>query len=259
MIDLLIDIGNSRIKLALVEDNEYEYLGAFSVENLLSEVVAQTFLEQLDFTPQHIFIASVSTESIEMEVRNAIAVKWGLLPIFMSTQQECCDVKNGYEKPFQLGVDRWLALLGARSLTKGDFIVVDAGTAITVDHVYQGSHQGGFIVPGLTTLRKSLTSSTANLSSDCSGMTSESKVSRPAKFMATDTQSAICGGTLYMASAFVNSLLSDLIIQSQHQPNIYFTGGDGNLLSSLLNVKSEYIEDLVLLGIINVKENIKKA
>ena len=260
MIDLLIDIGNSRIKLAVDERGDYEYLGAFSINQIVSETSASQFLNQLDFTPSHIYISSVASPAVDMEVRNAIALKWGLLPIFMSTQAECCGVVNGYDKPFRLGVDRWLALLGARSLTKDSFVVVDAGTAITVDSVQEGKHQGGFIVPGLKTMRTSLTERAAGLDEDCQSIVNDSSVDElPRGFLATNTQSAICGGTLYMASAFVNSLLADL--QSQHSIGykIYFTGGDGQLLSTLYSGESEYIEDLVLLGTINVKENIKKS
>ena len=261
MIDLLLDIGNSRVKLAIVEDNDYEYLGAFSIDNLASESIALTFLDQLDFIPNHIYVSSVASEQVEMQLRQAIACNWGLMPIFMSTQVECCEVKNGYQQPFKLGVDRWLALMGARGYTPDDFIVIDAGTAITVDFVQSGQHQGGFIVPGLATLRHSLTNNTANLNANChrDEPYRETEVSRPAQLLATNTRSAICGGTLYMASAFVNSLITDVLGQSDRLPNIYFTGGDGQLLSSLLTIDSDYIEDLVLQGIINVKENIKKS
>ena len=263
MIELLLDIGNSRVKLALVEDHDYEYLGAFSIENLTTESTALTFLDQLDFIPSHVYVSSVASEQVDMQIRQAVASKWGVMPIFMSTQLDCCDVKNGYDQPFKLGVDRWLALMGAREYTSNDFIVIDAGTAITVDQVKAGQHQGGFIVPGIRTLRQSLTNNTANLTADCDLGIDEpgidSNPSRPAQFLATNTQSAICGGTLYMASAFVNGLITDLLSSSETLPNIYFTGGDGALLSSLLTMNSDYIEDLVLQGIINVKESIKKS
>ena len=259
MIDLLLDIGNTRVKLGLVEDKDYEYLGAYSTQNFLNEDTLLSFLTDLDFKPDHIYVSSVADEYIEMLFRQAIAVKWGLMPVFMSTQLSCCNITNGYQLPFKLGVDRWLSLLGARTFTETDFIVIDAGTAITVDSVINGAHQGGFIVPGLSTLRRSLSQNTALLNDDCASIEPSSKATQLDQLMPSDTQSAICGGTLYMASAFVNTLVVDLLSQSQSLPNIYFTGGDGALLSSLLTAESEYIEDLILLGIVNVKENIKKS
>lgn len=261
MIDLLIDIGNSRIKLAIDDADGYEYLGAFTTNKITSDEASSQFLNQLDFTPSNVYVSSVASASIEMEVRTAIADKWGLLPVFMSTQRACCGVKNGYSEPLQLGVDRWLAMLGARSLTKNSFIVIDAGTAMTVDSVDNGKHQGGLIVPGLTTMREGLVKNAAQLREDCQSIRlPETKpVEGVSSLLATDTQSAICGGTLYMASAFVNNLLFDLQQKKSHPYKIYFTGGDGLLLSSLFSGQSQYIEDLVLLGIINVKESLKKG
>ena len=42
-----------------------------------------------------------------------------------------------------MGVDRWLAILGAAKLTDKPFAVIDAGTAVTVDFVADGQHLGG--------------------------------------------------------------------------------------------------------------------
>jgi len=259
MINLLIDIGNSRIKLALTDNNDYEYLGAFSIQKVHTANAAEQFLSQLDFIPEDIYISSVADPALDMELRTAIATKWNILPVFMSTQSECCGVANGYEKTFTLGVDRWLALMGAQAHSQSSFIVIDAGTAITVDYVSDNQHKGGVIVPGLSTLRHSLTDSTANLEADCAPLHHLFQSDGPADLLATNTQSAICGGTLYMAAAFINQIINDIQNSGEQPAEIIFTGGDGELLSSLTNVHSEYVEDLVLQGIINVKESIKKG
>ena len=259
MIELFIDMGNSRIKVALIDDGEYAYLGAFAIEQISTKMRTQSFFQQLDFVPDHVYISSVADSSLELQITTAIEQKWHILPVFMSTQVTCCGIVNGYDKASKLGVDRWMALMGAQALTQCDFMVIDAGTAITVDAVREGQHQGGMIVPGLHTLRQALTAKTAQLSEDCTHLNLPSKMTRPGGFLATNTQSAICGGTLYMAAAFVNQVIFDLQSQANKPFKIYFTGGDGQRLSSLTNVPSEYVEDLVLQGIINVKENLKKG
>ena len=259
MIDLLIDIGNSRIKLALVDNHDYEYLGAFPTTEIRSEASAHAFLQKLDFNPEHIYISSVANPALEMELRTVIASKWNILPVFMSTQATCCGITNGYQHAFKLGVDRWMALMGAQTFTHDSFIVIDSGTALTVDSVYEGKHQGGFIVPGLQTLRSSLMHKTAQLDETCTTLEPISEVNREVDFLARDTQSAICGGTLYMVASFINQVIFDIQAKLDQPVKVYFTGGDGQLLSGLIDVQSEYIEDLVLLGIFNVKENIKKG
>jgi type III pantothenate kinase len=67
------------------------------------------------------------------------------------SSEAAAGVINGYADPARLGVDRWLALLAARQWAAGDVIVVDAGTAITLDLLTgQGVHLGGYILPGVT-------------------------------------------------------------------------------------------------------------
>lgn len=259
MIDLFIDVGNSRIKLALLDGDNYEYLGAFPVDKLVSTENSSHFFSQLDCQPDHIYISSVAEAGIEMKLRDLIAELWQLLPVFMSAQSACCDIHNGYSQAHQLGVDRWMAMMGAREQTSGSFIVIDAGTAITVDAVIDGEHKGGLIVPGIQTMRTSLLQEAANLNPDCHALIDSTQDKKSLGPLASDTQSAICGGTLYKAAAFVNNVIVDIQSQYINHLDIYLTGGDGALISSLLNIPNEYIEDLVLLGMINIKENIKNG
>ncbi len=63
----------------------------------------------------------------------------------------------GYREHARLGIDRWLAMLAARSDLTGRSMVVDAGTALTVDLLDgDGVHAGGYIAPGLTLMMGSL-------------------------------------------------------------------------------------------------------
>ncbi len=258
MIDLFIDLGNSRIKLAIVDNDNYEFLGAFPLAQLSATDNGNDFFAELDIDPQHIYVSSVADAAIELTLRQLIADQWQLLPIFMSTQSECCQIQNGYEQAHQLGVDRWMAIMGARSLTSGSFIVIDAGTAITVDTVYDDQHLGGLIVPGIATMRESLTAGTANLNAQCDQLMSDEGDSN-LDSLAVDTQSAICGGTLYMAAAFASTIVEDIQSKYVTHLEVYITGGDGPVLGGLIGSKCEYIEDLVLLGMINIKENLKKC
>ena len=61
-------------------------------------------------------------------------------------------VRNAYQAPSGLGADRWLCLLAARHLVAQDVIIIDAGSAITVDLMNsKGQHLGGAILPGFNT------------------------------------------------------------------------------------------------------------
>lgn len=70
----------------------------------------------------------------------------------LRSEAECMGVKNGYLKPERLGIDRWLVLLAAAELGSGDCLVIDAGSAITLDLLRaDGQHLGGAILPGINT------------------------------------------------------------------------------------------------------------
>ena len=58
-------------------------------------------------------------------------------------------VRNGYKKPSQLGDDRWCAVVGKANIIKKPFMVVDCGSAISIDFVnFNAKHEGGYILSG---------------------------------------------------------------------------------------------------------------
>ena len=70
-------------------------------------------------------------------------------------------LRNGYAEPLRLGADRWLAMIAAWADTPADCIVVDAGTALTVDAIgADGQHRGGIIAAGLQTSEKAVLGAT---------------------------------------------------------------------------------------------------
>ena len=69
-----------------------------------------------------------------------------------------------YQDPSKLGSDRWSAIIGARSLSKVNTLIINAGTATTIDLLgANGVHYGGWILPGLELMHKSLETNTAQL------------------------------------------------------------------------------------------------
>lgn len=92
---------------------------------------------------------------------------------------------NGYADANRLGVDRWLALLAARQVAPGDLVVVDAGTAITLDLVRaDGKHLGGYILPGVTRQAQSLWGGTGRVQV-------EAQVLKPRLVPGQDTQACV--------------------------------------------------------------------
>jgi len=80
-----------------------------------------------------------------------------LHPMLAKGSMELAGVRNGYSDYTKLGMDRWLALVAAYVRCRRACVVIDLGTAITVDFVdAAGQHLGGYIAPGSKLLRTGL-------------------------------------------------------------------------------------------------------
>src|SRR5690606_23962856 len=150
------DLGNSRIKWRL---RDAEQLLASSVTEDLASFLLQSTKQVL---PQNLPLArfccvSVRSQSANEELAGECEARRGVSPGFARAEALLAGVVNGYESPLDLGADRWLAVVAAYSRLAKSCVVVDAGSAITVDLVSdQGRHLGGYIAPGLQLMRRSL-------------------------------------------------------------------------------------------------------
>ncbi|MGQ0621781.1 MAG: type III pantothenate kinase [Panacagrimonas sp.] len=154
---LLIDVGNTRLKWAWVEDGEIVEGGAAMHDDNPADILAQADLDE----PDSIAVASVAGPAHDIALTKVCAVRWQLKPAFARVAAERDGLRNGYAEPQRLGVDRWLAMLAAWARTRGPCIVADAGTALTVDVVDdRGQHLGGIIAAGLRTSEKAVLGAT---------------------------------------------------------------------------------------------------
>lgn len=108
-------------------------------------------------------IASVAGDAVNSWLKDVLA-DLGIPSDFARVSVERHGLKNAYEKPQQMGVDRWVAMLAAWQQTRKGVCVVDAGSAVTVDFITAtGQHLGGYILPGLRLLQESLLGATAEV------------------------------------------------------------------------------------------------
>ncbi len=146
---ILLDCGNSSIKAQWRENRQVRASFATRYEGgwpqrleswLQGFPVMQVYLSSvLDAERQSRLDASLNDHSIAAPVR------------FVS-QASAGGVTNAYAEPERLGVDRWLALIGAADRFAADCLIIDAGSAITLDLLRRdGRHLGGAILPGLNT------------------------------------------------------------------------------------------------------------
>jgi type III pantothenate kinase len=235
---LLIDIGNSRVKWGWGKQGGIEPGDSFATLAAL-----QGFNHHWDDAPPpgRVVVANVAGADICLALQTFSVQRWGLAPRFVCSSAQACGVSNGYTFPEKLGVDRWLALIGARHLGHGPCCIADCGTALTFDALDgAGVHLGGLIAPGLGLMRGALARGTHGLAlveSNCqSGL-------------ARDTAAAIVAGTRLAAAGLVERAYRETARRLGCQPRLLLTGGDAPSLGEELTLAFELRPHLVLEGL----------
>lgn len=156
---LLLDVGNSRCKWARIQNGEWTQLGV--AENDGWEKLQHDF--DLLPPPARVVISNVGGDAAAQRMRT-ICSKWTAPMEFVTATNRQCGVSNTYQHPARLGSDRWAALIAAWNRIGRSCLVVNCGTATTVDALSDsGEFLGGLIVPGITLMRQSLLNNTAQL------------------------------------------------------------------------------------------------
>lgn len=160
---LAIDCGNSRLKAGLWQRGALVPLQPVDRPANPDDLpgVLADMLGSVDDVSR-VVVASVVTPAHEAVLSAQLAARFDVAPEFAAVTPE--RFPTDYSRPDVLGVDRWLAALGAW-VTAGDACaVVDCGTAVTVDLVSrEGRHEGGLIAPGTQTMARALSTHTARL------------------------------------------------------------------------------------------------
>lgn len=236
---LELDCGNTRIKWRLRCGKEISLRSSFLTSESFDQInIPEVLRSQI----KRVLVSSVLDDDYRRKIVGWSLAYLSLNPEFAHTEYTCAGVINGYQQPEKLGVDRWLNILAARAQTGAGCVVVDCGSAITVDVITaQGEHLGGYIAPGLRLMRESLSSKTSAINLGKIGY-SESV------FPGRNTVAAIKSAELAMITGLIVQAKAILSNYEAGESTLWITGGDGEWLSSMLN-SSKYVEDLVLDGL----------
>lgn len=219
---LLIDIGNTREKLAIVSDNQIT-----AVTNPSATTVSGLPI-------QKVLYATVASEQRTEALKCVLALEhlsWQQI----QSESQAFGVINSYSEPKRLGVDRWLAMLGVNRLYPDkSVLIVDAGTAVTVDWLSaKGVHQGGWILPGFIMQQQSVLNHTARVLA---------AAQRSADIQpGTDTESGLKNGCLATIIGAIR-----FAWQSKPTDVVVLTGGDTDLLMPHLLDLPLYTEPMLI-------------
>ncbi len=256
---LLIDAGNSYLKWTLLSNGEISKLNSLVYPEETNSNFLQAFLKKEALDCNEVFIVSVKKNEFIQAIQKA-AQSLDLKVNVIKSSRKLADITNAYNDPETLGTDRLVAMVGAYSLlrSKTPCIVVDSGTATTIDAIdNNGNHLGGIIFPGYELSEKSLLRNTDLLPQ----LNDKSKTTLSSIF-AKDTSQAISSGCLLSNSAAIEGICSameeemksHLILNDTSIPRFICGGGASKLLPFLKNDGYTHEEKLLMIGLKRIKE-----
>lgn len=240
---LLVDIGNSRVKWATLDGGRLGEQQAAAH----AEWTVDDWRRSLFDAPgiDRVVAASVAGGPSAAALDEAARRATGRPAVFVATSAEAAGVRNAYPDARLLGVDRWLAVIGAYRMVRGPCCVADVGTAATLDGVARdGRHLGGFIVPGPELMMRSLWGGTAALAIHAA--TSGAAAGAP---FADNTRDAIERGCLLAVAALIDRGVVEMSRQLGVRPTLLVTGGGAAALADRIDTPAEWVPDLVLRGL----------
>jgi len=221
---LEFDIGNSNIKWRFCSDGKIHSSGSCSHNG---RIVYRYLLASIDVVPSCISVVSVLATEKE-QFSEWCYRRWGLKPQFAEVARHCAGVTNGYDEVSQMGPDRWLGMIAAYNQVHHDCLVVDSGSACTVDLLLaSGQHLGGYIVPGLELMRGALFRDTDRVK--LSSINYDDDV-----VLGCSTNQAVSSGLQLMLLGLVSIALDELIKAGADRPVVIITGGGAQNLAELL-------------------------
>lgn len=247
---LYIDAGNSAIKWALSSADTLSEMVSLSYPEKISSEIFIDVWKQVD-KPIRVVASSVGSEIIWQAITEACNELWNIDVQRVSSIKQGYGLINAYDKPSDLGSDRWCAMIGAYHEVKSAFMLVDAGSAITIDVVNElGQHMGGYITPGLTMMKQSLGVNTAQIT-----VAATDKSLGTSLLPASSTAECVTAGIYLSAVKLIEGIFEK---ESKNTKDLkcILAGGDANLIADLLSLKYVIIPDVVLRGLAETqKEN----
>lgn len=239
---LELDCGNSFIKWRALSANGVQVVCGGVVgsdDELLGALRTQ------GVAPGGCRLVSVRTDEETERLVSLLTATFAIECVCASPAQELAGVRNGYEQYERLGLDRWLALVGAYRQAQQACLVLDLGTAVTSDFVdADGAHLGGFICPGVPLMRSQLHTHTrrTRYAEGLAGQASQSLL--PGR----STVEAVERGCLLMLRGFVSTQMDIAREYWGGNFQVFLTGGDASLMVGMIP-QARMMPDLVFVGL----------
>lgn len=231
---LFIDAGNTKVKWRLGQVGEVS-------QCLLNGSGLVDWIQANHASIDRLIVSSVQSRKWDLEIKS-LCEQLNLAIWFARSLSNSHGLISAYAQPDHLGVDRWLALLALWNKRQRAFLLVDSGTATTLDLVdANGQHLGGYILPGLELQKRALRQSSEALNDlirESSGLVDTG--------LAKDTAEAVDQGSLACLVALIEKLIHQYELSEK---DLFFTGGDARKISQAVGLGA-IEKELVLQGLL---------
>ena len=246
MTALLLDVGNTRLKWGVLEGGAIRRTGHITQANIREAGLA-ALTSKLPRGVDAVMASNVAGTSFGTRLAGVIGLHCGRDVHFARSERSACGVTNGYRLPRRLGVDRWVAMIGAWAEFGKPCLVVDAGTAVTIDAIDRGGqHLGGQILPGVALMREAL----AGHTSDLPRVTARAaKAASGMDMFGNSTTAAITHGTYAAVAGAVEHAMAAMREAGIRKPAVVLTGGDASRILTALGGAPSHRPHLVLQGL----------
>jgi len=237
---ILIDIGNTTTSLGLWKNNKLSMTN--NIENNKLFITLKKYLKRdID---EILFTSVIGTKENKLIIDR-------LKKIFKSnikqikSSSSLLGVSNGYIQPKKLGDDRWATIVASSLLHEQPLIIVDCGTAISIDVVSaKGIHLGGYILGGFDGYSRSFKNAY-----HLKNIKIKEGVASQKKYFPKKTEDGITEGYLLMVISAIENTYNQVKKNQNTPPKLLISGGYGKIISKRLSVKNKYEPDLVLKSI----------
>jgi len=242
---LLFDAGNTRLKWGYLSAGRISKTGSVSHAKLHEKGYA-VLTTRLPREVSHAVASNVAGPGFAAKLASVIGLHCGAEMHFAHCEKFAGGVTAGYRQPRRMGIDRWMAMIGAWNEFRCALCIVDAGTAMTIDMLDNtGQHLGGQIIPGIRMMEDSLRRKTSDIAP-----------ARPVKRNPGDklagfgknTDEAIVNGSMNAACGAIERAAKQAR-RAGMRPKIILTGGDASRILKQLNDKPILRPNLVLDGL----------
>ncbi len=250
---LAVSVGNTRTRLGAFVHGQLEHAATFenAQNQSLQDAISQAFAVLKTFSDATVLLSSVSQPAEELVTK---ALKAQLQqPIVRVERDITIPIGRQLDREAMVGEDRLLNAAAAFDVLKQACVVVDAGTAITVDFIDgAGTFHGGAIAPGVKLQLDSLHERTALLP--------EIEFAKPTEPIGHNTADAMRCGVYYGVRGLLHQAVERFAEVAGHFPLVVATGGDADTLFRDDELVDRVVPDLTLTGLaVTLRRTLEEA